>query len=705
MSFLKHAVAFAIMVSVCFGAFSIQPYLYSGEKESDASYVSFQTANNTTLKVVKIKGEAAMLLLEDQLVLEKERISALLSEYYKAKFYPTQEELDEIKNYADLFNKSRNYPTKYGPAEKVCYGAGTFLAYKPCSDYNSCFLTASMVCSVTQASGCAPDLLAPHIYEYKKAIDKLNEGYSKFSSAYSGLSSSSPSLKQLLEEMEAGFDMMKAGADEVSKSKLRFPDDVSTCPDCIGVCPDPKFDYNSINSAKEKIAKLKEKSATYLNLEKDAEKIAISTSERVKYKEGEEKAVMFRPSYQGALERFEGLKAKAIEAKALVSDADFVSAADSFLSKEELLQQKFEKRDFEGFESLLSSYETAGRTLSAMIEDATEPYQKAIEAQDECVDQIIRAQWNVNRLSKSSVDAYASLVERQEEIDSKFNPPMTAQQYGELAKSYQQLGMDAKAFSEAAKNNLEGSVFLLGNAISRTSVDGAMALASSIVPISFKTRQSVAKYVPPLVLLGIDTAIIAIGLLGFVAAFYYFHGFFKNKLLISGWVLSMLFFVLLVLAGSAAFYVVALSSERHSNFGDFITYVDASGEAALIVEYGDAPPSAREAMGECADQVAEQLSSKGKRVSSYYIDGEGCEAIVPVPAANNSTNKTYQRISGKSAAECLNSIPDIPIFDLQYSESGEPPVFTTVVTKQAIIKGNAEYYGKKPMCDPANVLG
>ena len=33
------------------------------------------------------------------------------------------------------------------------------------------------------------------------------------------------------------------------------------------------------------------------------------------------------------------------------------------------------------------------------------------------------------------------------------------------------------------------------------------------------------------------------------------------------------------------------------------------------------------------------------------------------------------------------------------------PSFTTVVTKQAIVKGNEAYYGEQPMCDIANVLG
>ena len=61
--------------------------------------------------------------------------------------------------------------------------------------------------------------------------------------------------------------------------------------------------------------------------------------------------------------------------------------------------------------------------------------------------------------------------------------------------------------------------------------------------------------------------------------------------------------------------------------------------------------------------------------------------------------------SGLTSSACLDNIPDVPVFDLQYAKENAAPAFTTVVTKQAIVKGNETYYGKTPMCDIANVLG
>jgi len=256
--------------------------------------------------------------------------------------------------------------------------------------------------------------------------------------------------------------------------------------------------------------------------------------------------------------------------------------------------------------------------------------------------------------------------------------------------------------------SIQDSVFGVGNAIGRASVDGTVALASSMGPISFKTRQSMAKYVPPVVLAVIDLSILSVGLLAFVAVFYYFHRFFKSKLAISGWALLMLGFVFVLLIGSVGFYSIVLSTEKFATFTDFHGSLLASDRAAVIVEESGATSTGVTAMHGCADQITAQLSAMGKQTYKYYISGTKCTAITPKAVAagsnNTSATATAYETKEKTAAECLDNIPDMPIFDLQHDSETKPPVFTTVVTKQAIFKGPDSYYGKKPMCDAANVI-
>lgn len=700
MRMLSLLLGLALLLPIPFAAeFAIAPYLYSGERGAPVDYLAFQSGDSAA-KVAKISGEESLLLLDGKLVTDKATIASVLTDYYQKNFYASPDDLTELKGYADRFNKSRNAQTKYGPAEQICYTSGTFLAHKPCNDMSSCLATATLVCSLTGADGCTVDLLATHILSYKKGVDKLNDAYSKFSLAYSGFGPGT--ITDSLNSMDASFDSMKAAADEVKQSKLRFPESGS-CPDCIGICPEAKFDYTAITAGKAKVASLRAKTQPFADLDKIVAKIALSTQDRINYKEGEEKAAIFAPKYNASKAKYGGLKAQAVEAKALASDSNFVSVADAFLSKAEELDQKMEKRQFDGFDALLSGYESAGKSLSSMINNSTSAHRTALEAQDKAGDQLLQAQWRVNRLSRSSLDTYNSLADRKNKLDAKFAPPMTGTQYGSLAGEYGKVESDARTYVASSATAVD-ALFSAGNTFGRASVDGAMSIVSSMVPISFKTRQSFARYVPPLVLGAIDLSILAVVLLAFVAVFYHFHGFFRSKLAISGWLLAMLGIMLVLVVGSVGFYSVVLSNEKSTSFVEFFGTIRASGSAAVIVDQTGASEVAAAAMRDCADQIDSQLAALGKKALRYSINGKDCGYKIPKSTANNSSATGFDVKSGLSSSNCLDGVPDIPVFDLKYSSSNQVPVFTTVVTKQALIKGNEAYYGEKPMCDIANVL-
>ena len=679
------AAVLLVFSALSFAEFNLAPYMYASEKDATIDYVTFaaSSANNSAVKLVEINGEEALLLLNEKMVSDRGQISTFLNEYYKKNYYPSTEDLSALKGDADAFNKSRNYMTKYGPAEKTCRAGGTFLDYKPCKDLNSCTSTASLVCTITGAEGCMVDLLATYILDYKKAIDKLDDGYGRFTTAYNLLGPGTLSTE--FSDMSAALSTMKEGADAVAKSKLRFPE-TGFCGDCLGICPEQHFDYTALKSAQDRIDELKTKTEPYSRLEATIDKVTSSTEDRIKFKAGEEKALIFSPKLKASTLKFAGLKAQATEAKALVSDSSFVTAADGFLNKGDELEQKFAKREFDGFDSLLSAYETSGRTLTAVINNSTSAYRISADSQDAASDKVLEAQWSVNRLSKSSVDSYNSLAERKNKLDATFKPPMTSVQYVALADNYNKITSDARTYL-AASSSVQTSIFSAGNALGRTSVDGAMSLVSSMTPVSFKTRKSVATFVPPLVLAVIDLSILAIGLLVFVGLFYYFRGFFRNKIAASGWALTFLFFVFVLVVGSGAFYAIVLNNEDYTRFADFFDTYKVATTVSVVVEESGAPQDAIVAMRKCADQIAEQSALLGKKTNKYYIQGSKCTSIIPkAVSANNSTSTVYETRTNLVAADCLDKMPDVPVFDLYYSAENKPPVFTTVVTKSARLK-------------------
>jgi hypothetical protein len=356
-----------------------------------------------------------------------------------------------------------------------------------------------------------------------------------------------------------------------------------------------------------------------------------------------------------------------------------------------------ETREFSGFEAMLVSHEAEGQKLLLLIDNATRPYNTALEAQDSASDNLLQAEWRVNRLSKASVDAYNSLVDKKNAIDYDFKPPMDSKQYAALTSRYNNLTIEAKAFISAA-GGAEGSVFGAGNAFSRTSVDAAMGVVNSMSPVSFKTRQSVAKYVPPLVMGAIDLGILAILIIGFAWAFFHFRRFFRSKLAISGWVLTLLGAAFILVVGSVGVYSIVLSSEKLASYSDFASVLQGSQSVAIIVEKNGASDSAFAAMQSCASQIESQLKSMNKTATKYVITGDSCTLYSP------KANGTGYDVKAGTASACLNTMPDLPVFDLQYSAKTQVPAFSTVVAKQAIVKANESYYNEKPMCDIANVI-
>ena len=695
---------FSVLACMAYAAeFQIAPYLYSSESNLTATSLSFQY-NNSTAKIYKINNEEALVSLDGALVTGKPQISAMLTNYYTSQFYPSPAELSDIAVQAKAFNDSRNYQTRYGPAEKMCWTAGTFLAHKPCNDMASCTMTASLVCTISGSDGCIIDLLAIHILAYSKGVSQLNAANAKFNSAYDSFSAGN--IASPLDSMDAAFDDMKAASIVISASKLRYPE-TTTCMDCLGICPEARFNMAAITSGKAKVAELRAKTLPLASLDMVIEKVALSTQDRLKYREGEEKAKIYQPRFASATAKFSGLKAQAVEAKALVADSQFVSAANDFINKGDALEQKLLSRQFDGFDAALSGYDSSGAKLQSMINNSTASYYKALNAQDDAGDAVLQAEWRVSRLSTQSVSSYNLLAEKKNKLDSEFAPPKTATEYAALSAKYQNVTLGAKTFVAASKGAQE-SVFGAGNAFSRASVDGAMGLVSSMVPVSFKTRQSFAQFVPPLLVGAIDLVILFAAIAVFAYVFLHFRRFFHNKIAVSGWVLTLLGFMFILIIGSVGFYSIVISTERFTSFTEFMDTMSGAKTVALIVDEKGASNEGIINMRACAEQIEAQMRLQGKATMKYYINSATCTSILQKSAGNATGNSTKLQLdtkTGLSPTACLDSIPDVPIFDLQFSKENKAPSFTTVVTKQALISGNEDYYGKKPMCDIANVLG
>ena len=538
-------------------------------------------------------------------------------------------------------------------------------------------------------------MLATDILGYVQDLAALDSAVASFQSAYSSMSPATANTS--LQQMDSALSAMQAAAQNESGSNLMMGNP-NTCPDCLGVCPNTNFNYSAITAAQGEISDLDTKIASFSLLSTTVSAIEYSTQQRMAYQQGEAQSAIYAPQYQAAEAKYGYLKGQAVQTLLIVADPNYVSSASAFLNKSDAIEAEISTRNFTDFESLLSGYENAGTALSALNVNATVAYNGTLAAQDKADDAILEAQWQVNGLSKDSVNSYNSLVAAKANLDGLFDPPMTTAQYLALSAKYQNLTSSADAFI-ASSSSYEGTVFDASNAFSRTAVDGVMVIIKGLMPTSFETRQLVGEFVPPLMVAAIDLAILAIVMVVLLVLFYKVRGLFRSKLAIVGWVILMLGLIFVLLLGSVGFYAVVLSTERFSSYSDFQNLLAPSPTAAIVVNEAGATNGAITAMRACAGQIASQLNASGKQATIYDLGASGKCAVMP-GAANTTAMPGNQTIS-----QCLDSIPDIPIFNLQYSSSNLVPAFTTVVTEQALVSGNQAYYSKAPLCDIAKVLG
>ncbi|MEM4348634.1 MAG: hypothetical protein QXN37_03635, partial [Candidatus Anstonellaceae archaeon] len=157
--------AFFVLAFAALLAADISTYLYPYENASSISYITFNSSFGTA-KIATVAGQEILLLLNEDVVSDKEKIKSIISEYYTKTFYPSNSELERLYSYFISFNESRNTKTRFGPAEKVCLTQGTLLASHPCNTLVECLKTATLICSLSGAQGCEPDYLSIHILNY-----------------------------------------------------------------------------------------------------------------------------------------------------------------------------------------------------------------------------------------------------------------------------------------------------------------------------------------------------------------------------------------------------------------------------------------------------------------------------------------------------------------------------------------------------------
>lgn len=677
-------------------AFNAAAYLYDGESTSMVTQTII-TVQSGTYTLMTINGVDTFLLSESgEPLTDASSIASILTEHETSALMPSDAEWAAVKDKLLEFNRSRNYKTRFGPAEANCL-QGTGLSFYPCETYATCMQTASLVCSLQPGSGCSPDLIATPILNYSLAVKALNTEMAAALKLHADLRADTASTT--FSQMQIRITNIRSAATSIQKNILRFPESGDRCPEggfqgCIGLCPSAHFATAALDNASGALNAFSARAAPLEGVSALATSIATATRERLDFAATSAQALEWAPRWKAFKSKYEPLRVSASSLVPFVADPVFTDNYAVFNTKWTEMDQKIAKRDFNSIAAAYVAAEAAAAALNTSTKNALLPYNNALNAQNAASDALVQARWKTSSKISSAVAAYNALASRKNALDAQFKPPLTSAKYSALAGNYSALALDAQKYMDS-QAQVSDTVSQVGSQFGAASVNGVFSLAAAVTPLSYSTRSSLAPIIPPFVLFLTDLAVVSVAVVMFVGVLVYFKGLFHNKAVLGLWMLGFFAFLFALGVGSIAIFAFVNSAASSGSFDEFLPNVMSSQASYVAIDQAGATPSQIASMSSCANFITAQVRKQfNKSAEIFTYSGKDCKWLGKNTTANTA-NGTMTR------EQCFDKAVGSPIFALH---AGTPidPKFSSVYVKQVDITGNEATFTR---CEVGDVLG
>lgn len=669
-------------------AFNVTPYLTSGETEAQVRAQPLATASGAPAALYFINNVPSLVVVDDKVLTTPTAIEAALRESFQLSQLPTAAEWKAVRDDIEAFNKSRDFATRFGPAERTCLQY-TGLTSSPCDSLSTCFVTASIVCNNFASNGggggCYPDVLAPLIFNYYTSVKSFQ---SNVPVLMSSMASVAPDKAVgLVSDAQTRLAALKKASANISQNALRFPENGDTCMDCIGLCPAPHLATASLDAASAKLNNLSARYKPLADMPAQIAQVAQSTQDRMAYQEASAVAAIWKPRWDSFKAKNAALKDNATAVALYVRNISTASILSQVETKWAAMEARFTSRNFVGIDADYTDLTRLVESLKAPVAVGLKPYSEAKDAQDKAGDALTRARWSLRTENKASVTFYNSLVQRKNGLDANFTPPKSAEEYKTLARQYALVTNDSNNLiqSQIPVTDAASSV---GQQFGQTAINGVFSLTDALVPLPATTRNQVSPFIPPVVLLLSDLAIVSVALLTFIALLLYFKPLTRSRTLL-GMAAAALFVFLFVLGlGSVGLFIFINQSAQSGAFSEFETLLSHSNASYVAVNTAGAPSDATAAMLSCAKNITGQLKARwGKPAYLFTYSNKTC-------STGNLTNQPLEK--------CFASIGSDPVFYLNYNRTAAlAPKFSVVYQHQAAFFGDTSYYTR---CEIGDVL-
>lgn len=693
----QKAAAVLLALVALSSAFNIEECLYPSEENATITYENF-TSNGHKYSIVSVDGEETFLLQNGEPVTDESKVNDVVSSYYLGQYYPSDEEVESVRELLDIYNESRNDGQKFPEKEEyVCRGIifidgrvkdGTTPIYcKNESDNELCEKAAMLMFQFLSAVAEVPpvgsptDLLGPikdfgfSSYGTDVILNDINEKFDEAeddrSLMYEALQSTRdaiPDLDEYKEEMEdSTFTWTQAKACDAKHWCL---------------CPDIELNGTALDELADEIDALVDKLGPYEQYEGVVASISSNSAERLDYALIEGLATEYMDDFAELNESGAAAIALAEATTDHVSNFTLSNKLSRMKSLHLSIPDDIKNREFNITEDKLVEYEILTEEIEEISSFLMTEYNETRDAKNRLDSVLVLLE--TKDLDPVSMEALQLIRNESADLDAEFRDGLTVEALNVIEEGYVAVAEEAEALLTVESDAPATKVLLLFRGFARNVNTGIASFAES-------TAMMEPAEIPEnsLTTLGLFSGLVFLSLGAIVVlVFLYIAATSEFSIPKSSHILASAFLsMLILLLGFSVFmYLFLGKTSTDATLSEFLTDFESKNSTAIMVDLRNASYSDAIAMSSCAGSLSDSFESQNRSWTIYKVTANTCTKVT------QDANKTM------TPEDCLAAAGnETSSFVFEYSETNEPPKFSVIYENRAEIRANYDYYDSCPL--------
>ena len=678
--------------------FTASNYFYGTETDVTVTSEDF-TMDGDDYSLIYFDGEPTFLLKDGEIVTDKTALETKVYDYYIHEYYPSEEEVNKLKNLTLEYNRSRNdgYDWKNkeeGICREIMFTDQRIDMYIDgemqklwCHDEASCELNALLL------------FQAYHDYtgwgSYEQALVPLEEfAYASYGTDFilANISNkldnmSEDNVVEVMEYIDDSIPQLVDYAEDIESTIFRTPrmDDEADRDDCYlkcyGLCPSLDLDETILEELDNKAEEVYGDLGPLAAYENTSKSLYDNTHARLAYYANATTAA----SYSAQFSPYEkdGLEVEefARNVTKLVSNTSFSLKVDRLSELRGQINSDIADNDFDSLDEDIGEYKLLVKDVREDANGLYQIYNETFIAKISA--EKVLFELGTRDLDPVGVENYEELKDKMADLDDEFETTSSPSGYEDLTANYSALAGDAAAIIISSKSGGASTAIVYFRGFARNVNEGIANFAES-------TEITEVEEIPEnqYTTMGVFSIIVFICLSALIFLVFLFmlksvaHSGLKY-ILITGFGLAI---VLLALF-SSFLYVFMYKTSTDATMDEFLADFSGREDVAVVVELGLATSAEESVMKTCAKSMANSMEDNNKSVTVYYMtSGGGCKKVI---GSGEST---------MNEADCLDAIDaaDSAVY-LNPSETIDAPVLQTTYLSKAEIYATSDYYASCPL--------